>query len=185
MTREPLRQGFTFIEFVVLLAIVGSLAALIAISVQSSRGAARRTQCQARLQQIGIGFQAFESAQRRLPGDGHSFHVQLLPYLDKPALHDLREQDPESLRPIHLPLFTCPSDKKHRTKSSPVRTRTSRRQVTSAMPAHGLPSPDSMECFGMRNLGRPWHLPIFVTDYRRRPSFPNRFELICPGIGCG
>ncbi len=110
MIRGARQDAFTLLEAIVSLLVVGILVALLLMSIQSSRLASRRMQCQANLQQLGIGIQAYEAARRKLPGDDHSFHVQLLPYLELPALHELRDRDPEALRQTHIPLFCCPSD---------------------------------------------------------------------------
>jgi len=91
------RRGYTWIELVVILIIVGLLVGLLIPFVLSSREAARRTECQNNLKQIGLGFQNMESAIKRFPPscqvgkdeagkitsmDGWSWLVYILPYME-------------------------------------------------------------------------------------------------------
>jgi prepilin-type N-terminal cleavage/methylation domain-containing protein/prepilin-type processing-associated H-X9-DG protein len=61
------RPGFTMIELVVVVAIIAVLLALILPAVQSSREAARRTQCVNNLLQIGIAIENYEATNNVLP----------------------------------------------------------------------------------------------------------------------
>jgi prepilin-type N-terminal cleavage/methylation domain-containing protein len=81
------RAGFTILELLVVIGVVGLLAALLVPAVQGARGAARQAQCLSHLHQIGIAAQNYEATWRVFPGqllhDG-SWSRQLLPHLEQP-----------------------------------------------------------------------------------------------------
>jgi prepilin-type N-terminal cleavage/methylation domain-containing protein/prepilin-type processing-associated H-X9-DG protein len=103
MSHQTRGRGFTLIE---LLAVIGTLSILMALllpAVQSAREAARRSQCQNNLHQIGVALQGYETDFQcypifstthgygtKQPGEAEvwyigafSIHARLLPYLER------------------------------------------------------------------------------------------------------
>ena len=93
------RHAFTLVELLVVIAIIGMLVALLLPAVQSARGAARRSQCQNNLKQMGIAINAYEATNGAMPSgvtaDSNNLHdgkfsglVQLLPFLENQNIYD-------------------------------------------------------------------------------------------------
>ena len=125
------RLGFTLVELLVVIAVIGILIALLLPAVQAAREAARRMSCTNNLKQIGLAVHNFESAAKRLPPGAvwhpsrakhGSIFVHLLPYMEESNLYDSFDFTKASIDDAKFPgtdrligetvlsTLVCPSD---------------------------------------------------------------------------
>jgi type II secretory pathway pseudopilin PulG len=117
------------VELLVVIAIIGILVALLLPAVQAAREAARRSTCQNRLRQIGIGCLNFESSEGRLPPASARFNEDdvslrpdwgylafILPYVEQQALFNSIQQNVQWFNAANeipvtttVPDFKCPT----------------------------------------------------------------------------
>jgi prepilin-type N-terminal cleavage/methylation domain-containing protein/prepilin-type processing-associated H-X9-DG protein len=126
-------RGFTLVELLVVMAIIGVLVGLLLPAVQAARETSRRAQCQNNLREMGTALLNYEQQHEALPigciGYGLvtgeeittpqlliSWNVQLLPFVEQQPLwndyrFDLPSTDPHNrgLGATILSVFLCPS----------------------------------------------------------------------------
>ena len=138
--RTSQHRGFTLVELLVVLAIIGVLVALLLPAVQAARESARRLQCASNLKQLALGTLNYESMRAKLPPSGlvklrldvqHdvevynpygspqlSWAVLLLPFVEQAALYSRFEMagpknatlQPSEATETFVQTYLCPSD---------------------------------------------------------------------------
>jgi prepilin-type N-terminal cleavage/methylation domain-containing protein len=86
---QSLRDAFTLVELIAVIAIVGVLLAIVLPAVQAAREAGRRSSCQNNLKQVGLATQSFHNTFNELPplriagSEGWAtYWVLLMPYME-------------------------------------------------------------------------------------------------------
>jgi len=117
-------SGFTLVELLAVLAIIGTLIGLLLPAVQRSREAGRKMQCANNLKQMGVALANYEQAKKRFPPGNdqigsrlHAWSSFILPFLEQSAVSDRIDytkpwDDPASNLSkvdITIPTYVCPS----------------------------------------------------------------------------
>jgi prepilin-type N-terminal cleavage/methylation domain-containing protein/prepilin-type processing-associated H-X9-DG protein len=116
-------MGFTLVELLVVIAIIGILVALLLPAIQAAREAARRTECQNHLKQIGLAIQNYHDAQKAFPMGRErtdqyavSWAFRLLPQMEESAIYASRDKtkrvdDDANSAAMRTPIqvYACPS----------------------------------------------------------------------------
>jgi prepilin-type N-terminal cleavage/methylation domain-containing protein/prepilin-type processing-associated H-X9-DG protein len=127
------KHGFTLVELLVVITIIGILISLLLPAVQAAREAARRMQCSNNLKQIGLALHSYHQALGCFPpgyisapgtgsasddtGPGWGWAALILPYLEQSGVYgqihfgkNIADPLNEVVRATNLPVFLCPSD---------------------------------------------------------------------------
>src|SRR5262249_38824584 len=131
------RRGFSLIEALVVIAIIGLLVSMLLPAVQSAREAAGAMQCRNNLHQIGLALHSYHGSFHPFPPSvvvnykmheaglwpwppgWWSWHARILPQLDQQALYNQVPFDEDSqenfteqstVTRIRVAVLLCPSD---------------------------------------------------------------------------
>ncbi len=120
--RRP-QVGFTLVELLVVMAMIGVLVALLLPAVQSAREAARRMQCANNLKQLALAVHNYHDTQKFLPPastsatlSGSSGFAAILPYLEQTTVYTLYDFSKGNSEAVNLQAvsqriktYVCPS----------------------------------------------------------------------------
>lgn len=127
-TNRSDRGGFTLVELLVVISVIGILVGLLLPAVQMVREAARRTECSNRIRQIAMAFHLHHDSHQFFPSGGWDWFrppnraigreqhagwgYQILPYLEAKAVQEL-----PALEAIGTPnqIFFCPTRRSEQT----------------------------------------------------------------------
>ena len=115
-------SGFTLVELLVVVSVIGILIAMLFPAIQAVRAIARKTSCTNNLRQIVLGLHAYESANSKFPipvdENGGSLFLELTAHLDQEYIYKKFREDLgsgetwedrlQTLSDIRIPTLNCP-----------------------------------------------------------------------------
>jgi prepilin-type N-terminal cleavage/methylation domain-containing protein/prepilin-type processing-associated H-X9-DG protein len=118
--------GFTLVEVLVVIAIIGILVAFLLPAIQAARESARRNQCQNNLKQVGLAVQSHHDTRKQFPMGRNrtdqfavSWAFFLLPYMEETSVYNswdskARVDDPKNVQAMRTPIetYACPTRRK-------------------------------------------------------------------------
>jgi len=120
-------RGFTLVELLAVLAIIGTLIGLLLPAVQRVRESGRQMQCSNNLKQMGLAIANYEEARKRFPPGNdqsrdryHAWSSFILPFLEQSVVSDRIDYKKKwndaggnsAIADLTIPTYVCPSGMK-------------------------------------------------------------------------
>jgi prepilin-type N-terminal cleavage/methylation domain-containing protein/prepilin-type processing-associated H-X9-DG protein len=199
--RTPHPPGFTLLELLTVLAVIGILLALALPAVQTARASARRVQCQNQLRQLCLALHNYHDVHQTLPAgsytvgpsfrpfSGWGWGAMLLPHIEQQPLYSLIDFHTNTAvgpnRDVirqQVPLWLCPSDVSPVTITVPL-SGSETIQVAAGNYCGVAPVLGELSCTRMGDVHDGTSQTLFLGERVYQPSVAGSFEFTSSWAG--
>jgi prepilin-type N-terminal cleavage/methylation domain-containing protein/prepilin-type processing-associated H-X9-DG protein len=173
---EPSNRGFSLLELLVVIAVIGALVAILLWAVQSARAASRKTACANHMRQIGVGLANYESANEQFPPGqswvdreppndfSYSWAAQILSFIELQNIQDQLDFKQPFITPENhsvasqvIPIYLCPATsirEQHRNADDQL-TNLDNVKGISDQPTHNIAAGNGLACTDYLGIAGP------------------------------
>jgi prepilin-type N-terminal cleavage/methylation domain-containing protein len=188
--RRQIGRGFTLVELLVVISIIGVLIALLLPAIQAARRSASRSQCMSNLHQMGIALEHYmdtQGARGRFPVAARLPSEEPIPNGGSGPAYPPRLCIAKVLGPYienNLEVFHCPSDVFYRTANTASADAGSSGNTTDTSNFSDYSTvDDSRTYFGVEGTSYEYPAPTLVTHNQANGTYQGktRQEVLTPG----